>query len=67
MNLIRHTKDSLNLMYFLEKYPNQWNSLAKDKKSRKAFQRLQDLYGTQVFEFDGFTNQMRFVPRKLVA
>ena len=63
--LLGHTNDSLNLSQFLEKYPSQWHSLAKDKKTRKAFDRLQFLYGTKVFEFDGFTNQMRFNPREL--
>jgi hypothetical protein len=61
-----NTKDSLKLMQFLENYPNQWHSLAKDARTAKAFKRLQSLYGTRVFEFDGFTNQMRFVPRELL-
>lgn len=64
---MNNTKDSLKLMAFLEKYPNQWHSLATDKKTVRAFERLQALYGTSVFEFDGFTNQMRFVPSVLVA
>jgi hypothetical protein len=63
---MNHTTDSLNMMYFLEKYPNQWHSLARNKKTLKAFNRLQFLYGTKVIEFDGFTDQMRFVPWELL-
>lgn len=62
-----NTRDSLKLMQFLETYPNTWHSLAKDAKTKKAFNRLQELYGVKVFEFDGFTNQMRFVPRALLG
>jgi hypothetical protein len=61
-----NTKDSLKLMQFLENYPNQWHSLAKDAKTRRAFERLQVLYGTKVFQFSDCTNQMRFVPRELL-
>ena len=61
MKTIRHTSDSLKMYEFLEKYPNQWHSLAKDQRTRKAFNRLQELYGTSIMEFDGFTDQMRFV------
>jgi hypothetical protein len=61
-----NTKDSLKLMQFLEKYPNQWHSLATNKQTVRAFERLQALYGVYVYEFDGFTNQMRFVPSELL-
>jgi hypothetical protein len=53
-------------MQFLENYPNQWNSLAKDARTVRAFKRLQALYGSRVFEFSEATNQMRFVPSELL-
>lgn len=57
---LKHTKDSLRLYEFLEQYANEWHSISKDKKTHKALERLQLLYGPYKIEFDGFTNQMRF-------
>lgn len=59
MKRITHTKDSLKMYEFLQKYPNQWHSIAKDKKTSKAFERVQELHPNEV-EFDGFTNQFRY-------
>lgn len=60
---IKHTQLSLKLFEFLEKYPRKWHSISKDKTTKNAFQRLQELYGSGIMEFDAFTNQMRYMPK----
>lgn len=55
---VTHTNDSLKMIEFLQKYPNQWHSIAKDKRTLKAFDIVHVLYKDKV-EFKSLTNQMR--------
>lgn len=40
---MKHTTDSLKLLAFLEKYPNNWHSVALDMQTLKAFCKLVQL------------------------
>ena len=50
---ITHTNDSLNLLAFLEKYPNQWHGYSGDKRTLKAVERLKLLH-SHAFVTSGF-------------
>lgn len=58
MKTLKHTNDSLNLYEFLERYPKKWHSLAKDKKTAKAFSSICDMMYETAKEM-GQTEQAR--------
>lgn len=53
MKRITHTDDSLNVVYFAERYPG-WHGYAKDKRTEKAVERARVLDGVEVNEFRQF-------------
>ena len=51
---LTHTKDSLKLTEFAEKYPDQWHSFADNYQTKKAVYRAVELKRIEVNEFNQF-------------
>lgn len=51
---IRHTKDSLALLYFAQRHANQWHSYKQDKRTKRAIERALFLQAIEVNEYNQF-------------
>ncbi len=53
MSLIRHTDDSLNVVYFSQRHPG-WHTFKADKRTKRAVLRAKELGRIEVNEFNQF-------------
>lgn len=56
-------KDKMKLFKTLTESPEKWFKITSENE--EAFEGLQSDYGTSVFQFDGFSNSMRYIPINL--